>query len=58
MKAVLRNVQQSRPAWDRELLLWAVFSHIEIDDSAWERIYQEVDEFYDPTPGFVLSAIA
>lgn len=58
MKNVLRPCQKPRPQWDTELLLQAGFSNIAIDNGIWQRVYTKIDEFYDPTPGFVVSATA
>lgn len=58
MKRVLRPSQRPRPQWDAELLAQAGFSQIQVDTDVWQRVYPKMDEFYDPTPGFALSAIA
>lgn len=58
MKEALRPTQQPRPQWDTELLSSAGFHNITVDTDVWQRIYRELDEFYDPTPGFVITAIA
>ncbi len=58
MKDVLRSCQQPRPEWDMELLSAAGFHSISVDTDVWQRIYREMDEFYDPTPGFMITAIA
>ncbi len=58
MKDMLRPSQQLRPHWDAELLQAAGFSDINVDLDVWQRIYAEEDEFYDPTPGFAISATA
>ena len=58
MKQVLRPKQLPRPQWDAELLRQAGFSNISVDTGVWERVYAEKDEFYDPTPGFAISATA
>lgn len=57
-KAVLRPVQQPRPAWDEKLLKAAGFRDIRIDTGVWKRIYREFDEFYNPTPIFTITACA
>lgn len=54
----LQELQQLRPHWDLELLSQAGFSNITLDESVWQRVYTTIDEFYDPTPGFAISAIA
>ena len=48
--------QQARPQWDVQLLLQAGFSDIRIDTGVWKRVYQEIDEFYNPTPIFTIAA--
>ena len=47
--------QQARPQWDVQLLLQAGFSDIRIDTGVWKRVYQEIDEFYNPTPIFTIA---
>ncbi len=46
----------SRPHWDAKLLLDAGFEKMVIDTGVWKRIYQEIDEFYNPTPIFTIAA--
>ncbi len=58
MKNVLRPSQQPRPQWDIELLQQAGFSNIAVDNEVWQRVYEKIDEFYDPTLGFAISATA
>lgn len=58
MKKELCPLQQPRPQWDVSLLREAGFGSIAVDTGAWKRIYREMDEFYDPTPGFVITAKA
>ena len=48
---------KARPAWDEELLGMAKFRDISVDTGVWERIYAEVDEFYNPTPIFTVAAV-
>ena len=48
--------QQPRPQWDVQLLLQAGFSEIRVDNGVWKRVYQEMDEFYNPTPIFTIAA--
>ncbi len=55
-KDALRPVQQPRPAWDVELLTRAGFRDVTVDTGVWRRIYQEFDEFYNPTPIFTIIA--
>lgn len=58
MKAYLLPTQQPRPQWDVRLLEKAGFHAIEVDTGVWQRIYHSVDEFFNPTPIFTISAIA
>lgn len=58
MKRALRPTQQPRPQWDVELLRQAGFSEIQVDTGVWKRIYDRVDEFYNPTPIFAMTARA
>lgn len=58
MKDILRTNQKPCPQWDKELLLQAGFSNVTVDDGVWQRVYSKIDEFYDPTPGFAVSATA
>lgn len=55
-KDALRPVQQPRPQWDAALLTEAGFHSVTVDTGVWRRIYQEVDEFYNPTPIFAIVA--
>lgn len=57
-KEALRPVQQPRPQWDTELLAKAGFHDIQVDTEVYKRIYQEFDEFYNPTPIFMIAARA
>lgn len=47
----------SRPAWDLETLGKMNLKRFEIDLGISTRIYTEKDEFYNPTPMFMLSAV-
>ncbi len=58
MKNILKFSQKPRPSWDIDLLQQAGFSNIVVDSDVWQRIYVQVDEFFDPTPGFAISATA
>lgn len=58
LKNALRPQQRPRPGWDKELLLKAGFHGVLIDTSVWERIYHDFDEFYNPTPIFMIVAHA
>lgn len=55
-KEILRPMQQPRPQWDVQLLAEAGFRDITVDTGVWQRIYQEFDEFYNPTPIFTIAA--
>ena len=56
LKEALKDGQQPRPQWDRQLLARAGFSQIKVDTSVWYRIYGQMDEFYNPTPIFTIAA--
>ncbi len=58
MKQALLPTQRPRPHWDIELLRQAGFSNITVDPGVWQRVYTKTDTFYDPVPGFALSATA
>lgn len=58
MKQALRPTQQPRPQWDVELLHQAGFQAVQVDTGVWKRIYGTVDEFYNPTPVFAITARA
>lgn len=58
MKDDLRPCQKPRPQWDTELLDAAGFHDICVDTGVWKRIYSDVDEFYNPTPIFAITAHA
>ena len=57
IKDQLRPGQRPRPEWDAELLTEAGFHDIQVDSSVWERLYRDMDEFYNPTPIFTISAL-
>lgn len=46
----------ARPAWDVETLGKLGFDKISLDLGISKRIYEEVDEFYNPTPLFMIYA--
>ncbi|MBR4474702.1 MAG: class I SAM-dependent methyltransferase [Oscillospiraceae bacterium] len=48
--------QQPRPQWDVQLLIEAGFERISVDVGIWQRIYAEIDEFYNPVPIFTIAA--
>lgn len=58
IKDELRPLQRPRPMWDAELLHAAGFQDIQLDASVYQRIYQQEDEFYNPTPIFKITARA
>lgn len=58
IKDALRPMQRARPQWDIALLNAAGFKEITVDTGVWKRVYGEVDEFYNPTPIFTISAKA
>ena len=58
IKDALRPLQHPRPAWDTLLLRQAGFRDIHVDTAVWRRIYARMDEFYNPTPIFAISARA
>ena len=45
-----------RPQWDVQLLVEAGFERVLVDVGVYKRIYQEIDEFYNPTPIFTIAA--
>ena len=49
-------VQKPRPQWDFQLLTEAGFEWVCIDRGVYRRIYQEIDEFYNPVPVFSIAA--
>lgn len=53
-KTALAAGQGLRPAWDMVLLRQAGFERISIDSALSQRIYLQVDEFYNPTPMFAI----
>ncbi len=58
IKGELRTCQRPRPDWDVDLLKDAGFREISVDFGAWERLYGERDEFFNPTPIFKITARA
>lgn len=54
IKDDIAAVHKIRPAWDAQLLEAAGFSDITVDETAWQRLYPERDEFFNPTPVFTL----
>ena len=45
-----------RPQWDVQLLAEAGFERIMVDLGVYNRIYAEIDEFFNPTPIFTIAA--
>lgn len=45
-----------RPQWDVQLLVEAGFERIIVDMGVYQRIYAEIDEFFNPTPIFTIAA--
>lgn len=54
IKDDIASVHKPRPAWDVQLLQAAGFHDVSVDVTAWERLYPEHDEFFNPTPIFTL----
>ena len=57
IKNQLEISHHARPAWDVSALQQAGFEKLELDFGVSGRIYQEVDEFYNPTPLFCIKAV-
>lgn len=57
ISAELRAIQKPRPAWDEALLAEAGFRDISVDRAVYQRIYREIDRFYNPTPIFCITAM-
>jgi len=56
IKRRLDITYQSRPAWDFQELNSLGAERIHIDTGVFRRIYREKDEFYNPTPIFLICA--
>ncbi|MGC6175678.1 class I SAM-dependent methyltransferase [Lacrimispora sp. 38-1] len=56
LKTELRPVSNPRPAWDVQLLKSAGFKDVMLDEQVGERIYSEINQFYNPTPIFTIAA--
>ena len=56
LKTELRPISNPRPAWDVQLLKSAGFKDIVLDEQVGGRIYCEINEFYNPTPIFAITA--
>lgn len=52
----MRVIQKKRPEWDVELLTQAGFKDIQVDYTVSQRVYKEIDRFYNPTPLFCVTA--
>ena len=52
----MRGFQKQRPEWDIELLKQAGYHDIQVDRTVSQRIYKEIDRFYNPTPLFCITA--
>lgn len=57
IKSQLKPTQQPRPQWDESLLREIGFTEIKLDYTLSNRLYEEIDEFYNPTPMFTISAV-
>nr|WP_314461222.1 class I SAM-dependent methyltransferase [uncultured Clostridium sp.] len=56
LKTELRPISNPRPAWDVQLLKSAGFKEIMLDEQVGDRIYIEINQFYNPTPIFTIAA--
>ena len=56
IESQMLKLQKPRPAWDIALLERAGFREIRVDRECWQRIYREIDQFYNPTPIFCVTA--
>lgn len=56
IKRQLSVSEKLRPAWDAKLLLGLGYTDIVTDTSLSSRIYRQRDEFYNPTPMFLIRA--
>ncbi len=57
IKSQLEISYRVRPAWDVEVLSEIGFEKMELDFGVSKRVYREIDEFYNPTPLFMIKAI-
>ena len=46
-----------RPQWDSNTLKKIGFTHVDTDETVGKRIYKEHDQFYNPTPLFLIKAV-
>ena len=56
LKTELCPISNPRPAWDVQLLKSAGFKEIILDEQVGDRIYSEINQFYNPTPIFAIAA--
>ena len=56
LKTELRPISNPRPEWDVKLLKSAGFKEIILDKQVGDRIYSEINQFYNPTPIFTIAA--
>lgn len=56
IKSQLSISSQSRPAWDVQLLQKIGYTNISADIGISARIYRQCNEFYNPTPMFLIRA--
>ncbi len=57
IKSQLEISYHVRPAWDVEILSEIGFEKLELDLGVSKRVYKEIDEFYNPTPLFMIRAV-
>ena len=57
IKANLDISQLHRPQWDSSVLQQIGFAHVDTDETVGKRIYSQHDEFYNPTPLFLIRAV-
>lgn len=57
IKAELKISKETRPGWDMELLTSIGYCDVAADTGVYERIYKKIDEFYNPTPIFLLTGV-
>lgn len=57
IKANLDISQLRRPQWDSSVLQQIGFAHVDTDETVGKRIYSQHDEFYNPTPLFLIRAV-
>ncbi len=57
IKSQLAISSKSRPSWDIRLLLNIGYEEVSADTSISARIYKDYDEFFNPTPMFLIRAV-